>query len=313
MAPGKGNQPRVPVTLRLTAHPWGRLPALAIVMLMIGACSTATASPVASPAALVPSATAPPSQTAQPTALPSSSPTPSPTLAGPHLTYVALGDSLLFALEEDCDSCTSAVVIYGKQVETDLGMPVEVHNLTMHNGLKTPGLLAYLKDGVSIGRTAENARTAVAAADIVSITIGFNDSTLSDKDNLAAFVNEYAATLDAILGEVDALRAGKPTMVRVTTIYNNGIAEKPELDPDGPGSGVNGWKPIVEAQNTAICDVAAKHKATCVDIYEPFNGKDGLSSPLAKGYIAPDGVHPSQLGMDVIAAALVGGGYKPLR
>jgi lysophospholipase L1-like esterase len=284
---------------------------LAVSMLVVGACSSAASSQLASPAASAPIAAASQSQTPRPTTAPIVS--PSPTIAGPHLTYVALGDSLLYALEGDCDSCTSAAVTYGKQIETDLGIPVEVHNLTMHNGLKSAGLLGYLENGARIGRIEEDVLEAVAAADIVSVTIGFNDSTLSDKDNLPAFLKSYEANLDGILSRIDALRGGKPTMVRVTQIYNNGIAEKPELDPDGPGSGVNGWKPIVEAQNKVICDVAAKHNAVCVDIYHPYNGEDGLSSPASKGYLGPDGTHPSQLGMDVIAKAMAATGYAPLK
>ena len=104
-------------------------------------------------------------------------PTASPKAAPsePHLTYVALGDSLLFALPEDCDGCTSATVIYGQQIEAARGEPVEVHNLTMHNSLKSAGLRAFLENGAKIGRHPEDVFEAVAAADIVSVTIGFND------------------------------------------------------------------------------------------------------------------------------------------
>jgi lysophospholipase L1-like esterase len=287
---------------------------LGAIILVVGACGSATSSQtVALPTTAATAAAASPSPSARPTIAAVASAAPSPTVAGPHLTYVALGDSLLYALEGDCDSCTSAAVIYGKQIETDLGIPVEVHNLTMHNGLKSMGLLGYLENGAQIGRDPEDVLKAVAAADIVSVSIGFNDSTLSDKDNLPAFLKTYEGNLDGILSRIEALRGGKPTMVRVIQIYNNGIAEKPELDPDGPGSGVEGWKPIVDAQNKVTCAVAAKHKAGCVDIYHPFNGKDGMSSPGAKGYLGADGTHPSQLGMDIIATALAATGYAPLR
>lgn len=307
------NSVNVARTMRPIERRSRRLPLVVIGVLLVGACGSASAPQIASPAASTVIDAPSPSHTARPTAEPSASATATPSPDIPHLTYVALGDSLLYALEMDCAGCTSAVDIYGKQLEIDLGMPVEVHNLTMHNGLNTAGLRKYLETGTKIGRTEENARTAVAAADIVSVTIGFNDSTLSDKDNLAPFIATYTANLDAILSEIGALRAGQPTMVRVTTIYNNGIAEKPELDPDGPGSGVNGWKPIVEAQNKVICDLAAKHEGMCVDIYQAMNGKAGLLSPAAQGYMAPDGTHPSQLGMDLIAATFVGVGYAPLR
>lgn len=255
-----------------------------------------------------------PTSAAPATSIPSAAPaTVAVTPSGPHLTYVALGDSLLYALEEDCNSCTSAAVTYGTKASADLGIPVEVHNLTMHNGLASATLLAYLRQGTQIGRNPEEVRQAVASADIVSVTIGFNDSTMGAADNLAAFTEKYGANLDAILAQIGTLRAGKPTLVLVTDIYNNGIAAQPANDPDGPGTGVDIWKPIVDAQNKVICAVAKAHAALCVDIYHPFNGPKGLSSPDEAGYLGPDGVHPSQLGQDVIAEAMSKVGYGPLR
>ena len=197
-------------------------------------------------------------------------PIPSATPSGPQLTYVALGDSLLFAAEEDCDGCTSAAVIYGQQLEEALGTPVEVHNLTMHNSLDSAGLRRYLEKGAKIGRIAEDTFAAVASADIVSVTIGFNDFGYPAP---ATAVTPFAANLDAILGRIRDLRADKATTILVTQIYNNGGAS---------------WTPIVEAQNNVICDLAAKHDATCVDIYHPFNGPDGSGSPAAQGYLGAD-------------------------
>ena len=215
-------------------------------------------------------------------------PTPIPiaTPGEPHLTYVALGDSLLFAAEEDCDGCTSAAVIYGQQLQDALDTPVEVHNLTMHNSLDSAGLRRYLEKGAKIGRVAEDTFAAVASADIVSVTIGFNDFGYPAP---ATAVTPFAANLDTILGRIRELRGDKATTILVTQIYNNGGAS---------------WTPIVEAQNDVICDLAAKHHATCVDIYHPFNGPDGSGSPAAQGYLGADQTHPSQRGMEVIAEAM---------
>ena len=288
-----------------------RLSCLAFVALIIATACSGSVAPSPVPSAPGSTATARPSDPSPSVVAPTPS-VPAPTTDVPHLTYVALGDSLLYALEEDCNSCTSAAVTYGAKASADLGTPVEVHNLTMHNSLTSPVLLAYLKQGTQIGRTGEDVRKAVASAEIVSVTIGFNDSTMADAEDVAAFTKKYETNLDAILAQIDALRAGKPTIVLVTEIYNNGIGERPELDPDGPGTGVDVWKPIVEAQNKVICTVAKAHAAVCVDIYHPFNGPDGLSSPGAAGYLGPDGVHPSQLGQDLIATAMSKAGYAPL-
>ena len=226
----------------------------------------------------------------------SASPAPVPSVApaaaaaspaGPHRTYVALGDSLLYAAPQDCDGCTSAAVLYAHRLEADGGPPVEVHNLTMHNGLTSTGLLGYLRDGARIGRDPEDVVAAVASADIVSVTIGFNDfgSPVPDPEPL---MPPFEDRLDGILRRIEELRAGQPTSVLVTQIYNNG----------GPA-----WTPMVEAQNKVICEVAARHDAVCVDIYRPFAGPDG-SGPAALGYLGADQTHPSQLGMEVIAEAM---------
>lgn len=289
------------------------------VTLVLAFIALAGCSPTPSPAASATTGTTTPSAAAQASSPspeasvgPSTSVGPSPS-GSPHLTYVALGDSLLYALYGDCGGCTSAAVLFGRSAEQTLGIPVEVHNLTMHNGLTSDGLLGYLTNGATIGQDPEDVLKAVAGADIVSVSIGFNDPSLSDKDDLAAMSKRLETNLDGILGRIVELRAGRPTAIRVIDIYNNGIAATPEADPDGPGTGLHGWKQIVEAQNAVICRVAKKHGAACVDIYHPYNGTDGTASPEVKGYLGPDGTHPSQLGQQVIADALTGAGYAPLR
>ena len=216
--------------------------------------------------------------------LPSASPVATP--SEPHLTYVALGDSLLFAAEEDCDGCTSAAVIYGERLENARGVPVEVHNLTMHNGLDSADLRMYLEKGAKIGRIAEDAFRAVAGADIVSVTVGFNDF---GSPAPASAVAPFAANLDAILGRIRELREG---------------SRPRSWSPRSTTTGASPGRRLVEAQNAAICDVATRHDAVCVDIYHPFNGSDGSDSPAAAGYLGADQTHPSQLGMEVIAEAM---------
>ena len=223
-------------------------------------------------------------------------PTPTPTPTGPRLSYVALGDSLLFAAEEDCNGCTSAAVLYGQRVETDLGIPVDVHNLTMHNGLSSPMLLGYFERGVKLGRDPEDLFAAVANADIISLTIGFNDASTPDPNTIPALRRTYEANLDGILSRMVELRGGKPTAIRVTNLYNNG------------GSS---WTAVVQAMNDVACDVARQHDAICVDIYGPFMGPNDLG-PIESGYLGADQTHPSQLGMEVIADALAAPGYAPL-
>ncbi len=285
-----------------------------ILAAFVAACGQASAPTAGEPTSAgdVPSAT--PSSTApSPASSPSVVVTPSASPAEPGLSYVALGDSLLYALSTDCDGCTSAVVGYGAAIAADLKTPVVVHNLTMHNGLNSNGLVGYLANGASLGLFSEDAFTAVSGADIVSVSIGFNDIAFDDRARADDLVAAFESNLDFIVTRIQELRAGKPTLIRLVGIYNNGIAATPAADPDGPDTGIDVWKPIVEAQNKAVCRVAKKHDVGCVDIYLPFNGKDGTASPAARGLLGADGTHPSQKGQDAIAAALIAAGWDSLR
>lgn len=251
-----------------------------------------------------PSHVTPPTQavTASPTISrePSVAPRPSPKatnrVSGDPLVYVALGDSILYALEEDCDRCISAVTLFAEQMERDLGRPVEVHNLTMHNSLTSAGLLAALREDQFLGRVPEKARPAVARADVITVSTGFNDIGVPLPMGPTEQMKPLAKVIDAILDEIASLRKGKPTALRVTELYNNG------------GSG---FSALTEAANQLLCDAAAAHEGVCVNVYRAFNGADGMSDPVAMGLLGDDQTHPSQLGMDLIAAELVAAGYAP--
>jgi lysophospholipase L1-like esterase len=253
----------------------------------------------------------------------------SPAASGPAFwSYVALGDSLLYALAEDCSGCTSAAVLYGDHITADTGVPVEVHNLTMHNGSTSSMLLGAISADAPIGRDAEHARTAIGGADIISVTIGYNDAisdalfasftagTCGGPDNVDCYLDTVPlleSNMDAILTEIDTLRAGRPTAVRVTNLYNNLIPEPGQAEPygDPPGFGASVWKRFTETQNDAICRMAEQHGATCVDIYHAFNGPDGTASSFP--LLGPDLTHPNQSGQETIAATLAAAGHAPLR
>jgi lysophospholipase L1-like esterase len=64
---------------------------------------------------------------------------------------------------------------------------------------------------------------------------------------------------------------------------------------------------------SVACEVAGRHDAVCVDLYAAFNGPDGSIDPVALGYFGPDGTHPNQKGMELIATTLGAAGYEPLR
>ena len=133
------------------------------------------------------------------------------------LSLVGLGDSIPGAL--GCDPpCRSYVEVYGELASAALGKPVVVENLATNDSLESRGL----RDRVT--HDAEH-RAALADADLITITIGNNDwqgpcSWIDHARCLAHGTAQVDASLSAILDEIATLREGKPTAIRVTTLYD---------------------------------------------------------------------------------------------
>ena len=101
---------------------------------------------------------------------------------------------------------------------SDLGVPVDVHNLTMHNSLTSTGLRGFLGEwrGDQQRTSRMSVEEAVAAADAVTVTIGFNDIPELPAGEPTFLLDNMRTNLDVILGRINELRAGEPTIVRVT-------------------------------------------------------------------------------------------------
>lgn len=110
-----------------------------------------------------------------------------------------------------------------------------------------------------------------------------------------------------ILKEIRSLRHGKPTLLRVTNMYNDWIG-----DPhDGGNTAIQrAVKPVIAAYNTVICQVARQYHAICIDLYHAFNGPDGTRD--AGNLLGPDHTHPSTQGHRLIARLLIEEGFRPL-
>ena len=238
----------------------------------------------------------------------------------PKLTLVALGDSIPYG--QDCGGCTGYVELYARAASRALGRPVTVDNRAEHNNLNSTRLLAEISHSSSL-------RAAVAHADIITLTIGHNDapwnSTTDSCDGavtddqggnavdwasytgpcLAIVARKLGANVTGIVAEIRHLRAGKPTVIRVTNFHNDNY-----LDPlvkriiDGP------TKAVVDALDTAICAAAARAHLPCADVYHAFNGPSGTR--WDGRYVAADHVHPNQRGHTLIATLLAKLGYAPL-
>src|SRR5262245_15464851 len=157
------------------------------------------------------------------------------TIAGEpeNLTYVALGDS--WPEGDHCStSCRTFPQIHAEDLTNSLGEHVTLHNLAgspqpyfdTPGGGGSTGLLKAL-------RTDEAFRDEVATGDIIVISTGPNDlerigeaiekGTCGGKDDTACVAEldrRWHRDFDAILGEIEGLRTGRPTAIRLVNAAN---------------------------------------------------------------------------------------------
>jgi lysophospholipase L1-like esterase len=233
---------------------------------------------------------------------------------------VALGDSIPFG-GRYCGDCTPYPTLLARSLRTQSGHPVSVRNLGV------PGLTtAQLVDRV---RNDGTVRAALRTADIVTITIGHNDTPWNSRhdpcDGAAAWFGPYtnarwsaytarcvdrlaadhATALRTVLATVRVLRDGQPTLVELTTDWNQVIGEV------GIGATARAAsKRVLDRYATVTCTVARAWSARCGDVYRAFNGPDGTHAAGAN--LASDHDHASQRGHQQIAALLGAFGFAPL-
>lgn len=255
----------------------------------------------------------------------SNGPSVSTSTPADELRMVVLGDST--AGSDTCPGCT----IYSEQLATAmedrLGVDVKIDNLAWAVTNPRPAEVAAVLHFV---RADSAARDSVAAAEAIVITIGHNNlayNRLDDPCDVApAYPRvkwkslthkcidkanaEYGRGLDALLTEIDHLRRGRPTMVRVTTVYNSVIGDL--VDPTWNSSdAIEPSTYAVEKMVHTQCQVAARHGALCADTYHVLNGHDGSQS--AQPFLnKADATHLAQAGDDAFAAALIKLGFAPI-
>lgn len=195
------------------------------------------------------------------------------------LTYVALGDS--WPEGAHCNGCRTFPQTHAEALSKQLGKPVTLHNLAgqpqPHFDRTGSGGSKGLLDAL---RTDEAFRTEAAAGDIIVIATGPNDGGRvfeaieggrcggpHDTACVAELGRRWHRDFDAILGEIDELRAGKPTAIRLVTAAN--AFTDPSLGP----AGLRGFEAYFEALAKAMCENARKHDAVCVDVRPVLNGK----------------------------------------
>ena len=217
------------------------------------------------------------------------------------LELVGLGDSIADAA--NCMPCVSYVDLVGRSAVAKLGRAVNVKNLSRTTGLTSSGLLALV---ATDGRF----RRSLAAADIVTISIG-NNETCAGADTESCWdraIPRVRRNVDATLSIIHSLRRGQPTAIRVTGLFNQAPGH-----PAAPKA--RGFQAYfaqkIASMNEALCSAARSNGALCVDLVRSFNGSSGRRSP--RRFLMPDYIHPNAAGQRRIAAAIVATGFEPVR
>jgi lysophospholipase L1-like esterase len=227
---------------------------------------------------------------------------------------VGLGDSI--PAGDGCDGCAGFLELYGQKISRDTSRQVVLNNLGIGGSTSQDLLASLTTDG-------DKAASAVADADLITVTIGANDfnpmlDALVDGhcggvDGLACF-QPAMVTLDhnltAILNRIWSLRSGRPTVLRVTGYWDVFIDGAVAAHTYGPGF-LGMSAALTRQANEVIQRVATSEHTEYVDLYAPFKGTDGNADDT--NLLAPDGDHPSQAGDQQIATALARLGYLPLR
>lgn len=272
--------------------------ATSIILAACGASTPVTASAPEQPRSTqAPTATEiPPTDTSEPTATPS----------GPFWTYVAFGDSWPYGAH--CNGCKPFPALYADAVAATTDHSIDFINLTT-NGGTSQSLLNSIK-------TSQQTRNAVMSADIIVISTGANDledafglfaaGNCGGADNFDCFrkVGEgWRISFNGILTEIETLRNGKPTAIRLVTNSNEAMSDPGLIEIFGPKDSSGAGAFITNLHHEILCEVATKHGAKCVDLRPVLNGPN---------FDKPQDVN-TQEAMQAVADALLASGLDELR
>ena len=221
-------------------------------------------------------------------------------------SLVALGDSIASTADPPCQ-CTAFASLFAHRIRARL-------NDQAVSGSEARDLLEQLK-------TQNFVRQVVGKADDVVIDMGINDLPWNRSDDpcsvesqsgavhwagvdqtcIRRVARQYENTMNAVLTQIDRLRANRPTMLRLTDVYNNVIGDTVDPSYDSPAA-VKPSEAAVSRFDAIQCRLASERHGRCVDLHRAFNGPGG--SRPAQRFLAPDHLHPSAQGQQVIADLL---------
>jgi GDSL-like Lipase/Acylhydrolase family len=244
----------------------------------------------------------------------------------PSTKLVVLGDS-----NAHVTGCYPGCKIFPEQVaqamSDKLGSEVEVVNLAWALDNPRPARVGDIEYYV---RNDSAARDELRAADAVIIFVSQNDLPYGRGDDpcrvaphfprirwaelthecMDAAIAEYESDLDALLSEIDGLRAGRATMLRVVTAVNTAPGDLVDPTWNSPAA-IEPSTYSVERMATVQCRLAKRHGGKCADVFHVLNGPGGRRS--AQRFLNPnDATHLWDKGHDAVADTVIALGFEPL-
>jgi hypothetical protein len=240
-----------------------------------------------------------------PTPLPPTSEMPK----GPDAVWnlVVIGDSTLGGLGP----------AFASQIEQDVGVKVVFGNF-VRGGLSAGTVLRALQPGTSIAGL-RRLRDTLRDAEVIVMFVNPVDSVdpekpldigrcltyMAPESCSPESFEKYTADLKAIWAKILELRAGQPTILRATDIYN------PVVSPWNEHGVFEACTVCWENQSNAARLAAEAYDIPFLSRYDAFNGANHSEDPREKGYIVSDGEHPSELAAQFTAELLSEMGYEP--
>jgi hypothetical protein len=242
---------------------------------------------------------------------PAASPAPHTSASPRPLTFVALGDS--WPEGAHCGYCETFAGRYAAGLKTLAGRPVHFVDLTgsaqpfFHTaGGGTASLLRALRRDSSFARQ-------VASGDVIMIATGPNEGSRAFEPYAHGHCGRAFACVrrlerfwlrnfDAILDDIDRLRGGRPTAIRLVSAADFLLSD-PSATKGLPPDAMQFGAKYFAALNTAECDAARAHHAMCVDVRPVLNGP-ALDQPVDEN---------SPKSMQAVADALLATGLPELK
>ena len=252
---------------------------------------------------------------------------------------VAVGDSYPRA-HFACAACKGFIELYAEAITDATGVSVDVDDRTAVKLSNVPPVQAsHLLHRIL---TDASLREAIAAADIVVVNVGHNDTPWNRFDNpcdasdptateiewsmitdacVDRVLGDYKRTLDEIFTQIDTLRGcftasfetmsctdrgHEETMLRMATVYDDWVGW-----PGAPSEAVDVTARVNRRYVDAQCWVVRLHGGECADVYHVLNGPDGSSD--AAEFLEDDHTRLNPRGLQLVADELARLGYRPLR